>query len=547
MQFRIENLTFYYADCDKPAISEVSLEIKKGEYITICGKSGSGKSTLLKHLKKPLAPYGKKSGRVLYEGCEIEKLDERVQASHIGYVLQNPDAQLVTDKVWHELAFGLESLGLDTDTIRTRVAEMASFFGISEWFYKDVNELSGGQKQLLNLASVMAMQPQVLILDEPTSQLDPVAASEFLQTVKRINDELGTTVIITEHRLEEVFCYADRVVVLDEARVIADDKPAAVVSRLSEGGSSMTELLPAAARIYSDIRIGEPPLTVKEGSMWLSSLGMDKSAALRSIPEPVLPDMDSPAIAVKEIWYTYDKKERDVLRGTSLAVPRGCMYAIVGANSAGKTTLLKAMCGIVKPYRGNIYIDGKRIDKYKKNELYEQNVAMLPQNPASLFVKKTVEGELAEMTDDKAYIEEVVKLCELEKLLNKHPYDISGGEQQRTALAKVLLTRPKILLLDEPTKGMDNIYKKEFARILRSIPDITVVMVSHDLEFCASYFDVVSLLFNGEIVTTNTANKFFSGNSFYTTAANRMSRHIFSNAVTREDVVYLCRKNLESK
>ena len=224
--FQIQNLTFSYpAAKDKKSLDGVTLSIEKGEYIVLCGKSGSGKTTLLRQLKPVLAPYGKKSGEILFNGTPVEKLSQRDQAAKIGYVMQNPDEQIVTDKVWHELAFGLESLGCDRKTMRARVAEMACYFGIQDWFHKDVATLSGGQKQLLNLASIMAMQPEVLILDEPTSQLDPIAASDFLNTVRKINIELGTTVIITEHRLEDIFPYADRAIVMDGGRVIADDTP----------------------------------------------------------------------------------------------------------------------------------------------------------------------------------------------------------------------------------------------------------------------------------------------------------------------------------
>ena len=224
--FEIEHLTFAYPTApDAPCLRDVSLTLEAGEYLALCGKSGSGKTTLLRQLKSVLAPHGKKSGVIRFDGRALENVDAREQAGRIGYVMQNPDSQIVTDKVWHELAFGLESLGCDQRTMRLRVAEMASYFGIQDWFHREVAELSGGQKQLLNLASVMAMQPDVLILDEPTSQLDPIAAADFLNTIARLNRELGTTILLSEHRLENVLSVCDRVAVMEEGRITIADPP----------------------------------------------------------------------------------------------------------------------------------------------------------------------------------------------------------------------------------------------------------------------------------------------------------------------------------
>ena len=221
----VKNFSFQYPKESHAALYQVSMEVEEGSFVVLCGKSGCGKSTLLRQFKSVLASHGEKKGEILYGGQNLEDVDLRTQSAEIGYVLQNPDNQIVTDKVWHELAFGLESLGYDTPTIRLRVAEMASYFGIHSWFLKNVSELSGGQKQLLNLASVMAMHPKLLILDEPTSQLDPIAASDFLETVRKINRDIGTTVILTEHRLEDVIPWADKVYVMDKGRMIADGTP----------------------------------------------------------------------------------------------------------------------------------------------------------------------------------------------------------------------------------------------------------------------------------------------------------------------------------
>ena len=544
--FEIENLSFAYPAKENKALDGVSLAIEKGEYIVLCGKSGSGKTTLLRHLKPVLAPHGKKSGTILFNGRPLAESSGWEQAAKIGYVMQNPDDQIVTDKVWHELAFGLESLGCDQTTMRARVAEMACYFGIQDWFHRDVANLSGGQKQLLNLASIMAMQPEVLILDEPTSQLDPIAASDFLNTVRKINIELGTTVIITEHRLEDIFPYADRAIVMEDGRVVADDTPRNIGQLLWQQRSDMFAAMPTPVRVfYGAAGGGDCPLTVREGRNWLSKTCPQPKVT--AVEETLPTEKREAALSLQELWFRYEKNSADVLRGVSAEVPAGSLYAIVGGNGAGKSTALKAVCGICRPYRGKVKIFGKSVEKYRSAELFGGCLAMLPQDPKSLFVKKTVREELEEMTADREKVAQIAALCQIDGLLDAHPYDLSGGEQQRAALAKVLLTEPKLLLLDEPTKGIDSFFKEKLAQILCKLKEqgVTIVMVSHDVEFCARYADRVAMFFDGQILTVDTPRRFFGSNSFYTTAANRMSRHVFSMAVTAEDVVALCRANGE--
>ena len=544
--FEIENLSFAYPAKENKALDGVSLAIEKGEYIVLCGKSGSGKTTLLRHLKPVLAPHGKKSGTILFNGRPLAESSGWEQAAKIGYVMQNPDDQIVTDKVWHELAFGLESLGCDQTTMRARVAEMACYFGIQNWFHRDVANLSGGQKQLLNLASIMAMQPEVLILDEPTSQLDPIAASDFLNTVRKINIELGTTVIITEHRLEDIFPYADRAIVMEDGRVVADDTPRNIGQLLWQQRSDMFAAMPTPVRVfYGAAGGGDCPLTVREGRNWLSKTCPQPKVT--AVEEPLPTEKREAALSLQELWFRYEKNSADVLRGVSAEVAAGSLYAIVGGNGAGKSTALKAVCGICRPYRGKVKIFGKSVEKYRSAELFGGCLAMLPQDPKSLFVKKTVREDLEEMTADRETVAQIAALCQIDGLLDAHPYDLSGGEQQRAALAKVLLTEPKLLLLDEPTKGIDSFFKEKLAQILCKLKEqgVTIVMVSHDVEFCARYADHVAMFFDGQILTVDTPRRFFGSNSFYTTAANRMSRHVFSMAVTAEDVVALCRANGE--
>lgn len=559
-QFDIKDLTFVYPDAQRRALDGIHLKIEAGEYLCVCGKSGCGKTTLLRQLKSVLAPYGEKSGTVLFNGVSLDDISQRDQSQFIGFVMQNPDAQIVTDKVWHELAFGLESLSVDQRIMRLRVAEMASYFGIQRWLHKDVADLSGGQKQLLNLASIMAMQPSVLILDEPTSQLDPIAAADFLNTVRKINLELGTTIIITEHRLEDVFATADRVVVMESGRVKACGAPREVAGSLYAGDDDMTFALPAPVRVYygvanavaslTPVAAADTPLTVREGRTWLLDYVTSHGSCKRNLPEgaPFEEGVADPAVRMKDVWFRYEKDAPDVLRGVDLEVPRGSLFAIVGGNGTGKSTTLKAICGICRPYRGKVSVLGKKLADWKGTSLFHGGVAMLPQDPQNLFVKKTVREDLAEMlvgasaADREERIREAAQTCGITDQLDQHPFDLSGGEQQRAALAKVLLCQPQVLLLDEPTKGIDSFFKRKLAEVLQGLiaKGLTVVMVSHDVEFCARYATSISMFFDGSIVTTNTPRRFFAANSFYTTAANRMSRQVFVNAITDEDVIELC-------
>lgn len=535
--YKINNLKFRYPNSDFFALDIQSLNIHKGEFLTICGQSGCGKSTLLRMLKPSSNPSGEKKGEILFDGKDIALLDFREQTEKIGFVMQNPDNQIVTDKVWHELSFGLESLGKSTEEIRVRVSEMATFFGIEEWFYKKTSSLSGGQKQLLNLASVMLMEPSVLILDEPTSQLDPIAAQEFLGAVSKINREMGVTVILSEHRLEDALVLSDRVVVMDRGEIIfcGETKDAARV--LEEKKHAMSDAMPTAMRSFAKLSgEGESPVSIREGRAWLNDYAKEKNL------RPIITDTSKKEkreviVSFDDVFFRYEKNLPDVIKSLNAKIYKGEFYSLLGGNGSGKTTLLSLISKINTPYRGNVKIHGETI-----------KTGVLPQNPQTLFVEKTVEEDLKEMFYDKKIskeekdkrIRECAELCEISSLLKRHPYDLSGGEAQRVALSKILLMEPDILLLDEPTKGMDAFFKKKLAKILFSLQKrgVTIIMVSHDIEFCCKYSEKCAMLFGGEIVTENTPREFFGGNSFYTTAANRMARGIIKDAVLTEDILY---------
>ena len=537
--YSVKGLSFRYPDAKKQALSDISFSVGQGEFVTVCGLSGCGKSTLLRQLKTCLQPAGERSGEILFCGRPLADTDAKTQASDIGFVFQSPEHQCVTDKVWHELAFGLESLNLSQGVIRRRVAEMASFFGMEKWFDRQVSELSGGQRQILSLASVMVMQPKVLLLDEPTAQLDPVAAAEFVSLLRRINTELSATVIISEHSLETVLPVSDRIIVISEGRVIADSTPQALPSLLYSSGDPVFLSMPAPARVYEYVEGAEKtshtPLSCTQGRNWLTSLAQTRT--LTPVPEEESLLSQKPFIRLRELWYRYERNSHDILKGLSLDINKGEFLTIIGGNGAGKTTLLSVLSGEDRPDRGRMYINGKRIDR---TDPVKHRTVILPQEPQSLFVCSTVREELFDAVAALSEAEQcrrvtrVVEICELSGLLDTHPFDLSGGEQQKAALAKLLLADPDILLLDEPAKGLDCFYKRRLAEILHSLTEkgVTVIAVSHDLEFCASYSDRCALLFDGGIVSTAVPHSFFSENGIYTTAVSRMSKGIVKGAVT---------------
>ncbi len=555
--FKVENLSFTYPNRKDKALDDINLTVNQGEFVLLCGKSGCGKTTILRLLKSSLSPFGEIEGKIYFGGKELSSYDVKAQASAIGFVMQNPDNQIVTDKVWHELAFGLESLGYKTPEIRARVSEMASFFGIQGWFHKKVTQLSGGQKQLLNLASVMVMQPSVLILDEPTSQLDPISAQEFLNILEKINRELGTTVILTEHRLEDAFPIADRVLVMDEGKIIANGTKNEVIKILKNINHDMYMALPTPIRVYGAVENSLPcPITVRDGRCWLEEYSKDNELN----PDAILKDSRSDeagetVIEVKDAWFRYKHNSEDVLRGLNLSVKKGELFCVVGGNGTGKTTALSLISGLNAPYRGDVLINGQSV--LKINNLYDGILGVLPQNPQSIFVKNTVYLDLMEILsrrelsreEKEKRIQAIAILCRIESLLDSHPYDLSGGEQQRAALAKILLIEPEILLLDEPTRGMDACFKEEFNDILMDLRSngVTVLMVSHDIEFCARFADKCALFFDGSITSVGNAREFFKGKSFYTTSANRMARDCLPDAVLTDDIILACGGKVQKK
>ena len=534
---RIKNYSFAYPNQSEYTLKNVNLTVRNGDFLILCGSSGCGKTTLLRQLKPNIKPHGAQSGEIVFENQPVSALCERDAAAQIGFVSQSAENQIVTDKVWHELAFGMESLGLDSAVIRRRVAEIASFFGIQSWFYRPVSELSGGQKQILCLASVMVTQPKLLLLDEPTSQLDPIAASDFLHMLQKINLELGTTIILAEHRLEEAFSVCTQVAVMENGGILCTGTPSQVGKLLHEKNHGMFLSMPSAMRIWSAVDgESECPVSVAQASRWLAQFAERNTP--RKVQRPAAKCFGEELLLAEDVWFRYEKNAPDVVKGLNLSLHRGELFAILGGNGTGKSTSLKLLANVLSAWRGKI----------KKNG----TIGLLPQAP--MFFKKTVREDLLEILKEKKLpkeiqkqrMENVIALCDLSKLTDRHPYDLSGGEQQRAALAKILLLDPDIILLDEPTKGFDARFKQQFASILKNLiaRGTAVLMVSHDVEFCASYVSRCALFFDGSVICEAPTAEFFLGNRFYTTAVCRMAGKILPEAVTAEVVISAFGKTL---
>lgn len=522
-----ENVAFKYIESTDYAISDCTFSVKKGEKIMLCGASGSGKSTLLRLLKRELSPRGELSGNITLMGKDRSELSDRESAEKIGFVMQSPDSQTVCDKVSAELAFGLESFGVKSGEIQSRVGEMAAFFGIEPLYDRDISTLSGGQKQLVALCSVMATDPDILLLDEPTAQLDPIAARELLGILDRLNKEMGVTIIIAEHDPEELFDSCDKILYLAKGKTEFFGTPALTAKYFVE--NALEGFLPETAKAFARL-CDDLPLNVRQGRAKLEKLGVT------DIPKQAVNDTERAepyALQCKNLWQRYEKDSPDILKGCDLGIRKGECYGLLGSNGGGKSTLLRVICGLCKPYMGTVSLFGKKQKAYKNGSLFREMLAFLPQEPVTMFVKESVREDLLQ-SGDKVTVENVSQRMGIEHLLDRHPWDLSGGEIQKCAFAKILLADPKILVLDECTKGMDSFAKKALGDILLSLKDEgrTILLVTHDLEFAAQYCDRCGLLFDGKIVAEDNAVEFFSHNRFYTTAAARLTRGFFSGAVT---------------
>lgn len=540
--FDIKNLTFTYSGVKSPAIDNLNLSISEGDFCVICGKSGSGKSTLLRLLKKQIAPRGELSGDIFYGGINLNNLDDKQSVAEIGFVHQDIDNQLVCDKVWKELSFGLGNLGFENDYIASKVAEVSEYFGISKWYNRKISELSGGSKQIVSLAAIMTMNPKVLLLDEPTSMLDPISKKNFVNILSRINKELGVTIVMVEHNLESVFDMATRIVVMDGGKIVCKEKPVELAGKLSHNPYAKYIGLTEFAEVYAQLEKNRTmPLDIKDKKSWIKDklscnhvvdiCKQNKNATSCKFEEKDV------LLKADKLCFRYEKKGEDIVKDCCLELKKGEIVCIVGGNGGGKTTFINLLNGVFKSYSGRLKVD--------KN----CRIATLPQNAKGLFVENSVQDELLVCAKllkvDISVVNDLMDSFELNEISQNHPYDISGGEVQRLALAKLFLTSPDVIILDEPTQGMDMAAKEYLKNLLLSKKDDGkgVIVVTHDLRFASSVADRIGIFFDGKILSLRGAKEFFYENSLYTTESSLLTRDFADDLYSVEKIVDAIKMN----
>ena len=598
------NFSFAYMNSDGTesqvkSLDNINLEIDYGDFVLLCGPSGCGKTTLLTNLKKELMPAGRRAGEIKFNGTEIQNLDDISSACDIGYLFQNPDSQIVTDTVIQEIAFPLENIGLPTEEIRNRISEIVAFFGINDILHKNVNELSGGQKQLVNLCSLLVLRPQVLLLDEPMSQLDPIASYEFLSIVRRLNEEFSITVIMSEHKADSIFPFIDKAVFLKEGKIEFVDNAHNICSEVIDD-EIFENYLPAVTKIYNSLSVRYPsliklntPLSIREGRRCLNTIhddlikisnddvdsnnlnhdnlhitnkkyhSQEKSGILDKLPFNRNKDA---LIEMKGIYFAYER-ENLILKNVDFDLIKGDFLSLIGGNGVGKSTFLQLLVGILKPIKGKVkyrkgiklaYVHQNPMIHFSKDNVKEEFLEsilesdLLIKNNQSLskenyekLLKLSNEDFIASETLNGLKFDsidfnfkELIEFFDITDLIDKHPYDCSGGEQQKIAIVKALLQNADVLVLDEPTKGLDPLSSKALAEILNSLRDngLTIIMTSHDLDFVANNCKRCLMLFDKDIQIDDDPKVIFAENNFYTTFVNRMVKDYVPEIVTLDDL-----------
>ena len=526
----VENLTYYYPDKDDYSLKNINLSVSEGEFLFLAGSSGCGKSTLLKAMAGLVPEFygGTIGGSVSYLGRPLQGWDRRQLARHIGSIFQDPEQQIVMTTVENELAFGLENLGVSRGQMRRRVAEVISLFDLGPYRQEKTVNLSGGLKQKVALGAVLAMHPRLLLLDEPTSQLDPVAAQDILNYVQRLNAEWGLTVVLVEQRIDRCFHLADRIVIMEEGEIKLEDSPRS----FGENPGNYLHFLPPVSRVFAASGFKEIPLTVKEGRKILKGLVEDDIDVSLKEDERSSPGKDvkeTPILGVKGLYYGYPGRDF-TLRDISFNLYPGQITAVMGENGAGKSTLLKLMCGLYKPARGRLRLRGEDVTGKPVEEL-AMDIGLLTQDPNDYLLSDTVMDELEyglkkRDISDLSPAKKLLAKLHLQNLKNANPRDLSGGEKQRVALGTVLATEPSVLLLDEPTRGVDVQLKNDLVSLLQKLvsENISVMMVTHDIEFAALLAHRIMILSGGSVVALGDRNKVLADSLYYAPQVGRLFR-----------------------
>ncbi|TGD20372.1 ABC transporter ATP-binding protein [Levilactobacillus suantsaiihabitans] len=544
------HLTFTYAGQTVPTLTDISLDIHPGDFVTVVGATGSGKTTLLKQLKTELKPAGIQQGQVTYQGTPVADLTGDVSAQQLGYVAQDPQVQPIMATVIEELAFPLENLGYATAAMNGRIAEVANFLGLNSLLHTPVQDLSGGQLQLVNLASVLALKPQVILLDEPTAQLDPTTAQNFLNILQQVHDELAITIILTEHRLSRVLALANRLVLLEHGRLAYDGPVSAGLVRMHAEPTLRPFVPPVPAFFLAHhLPVAELPLTVTTGRQVIAQQAWRFAAVPSPQPQPSPPSSDF-SLTAKGVSLRYPTTG-DILHQVDLDVTPGSWLAIIGKNGSGKSTLLSVLAGLRKPQHGKVKLDQQVVWKMKNHDRL-QRLSFLSQNPTEQFSGETVTEELTAQAklagvDATERVPQLLTELQLTAVADHNTFDLSGGQQQLVGLALALITQPQVLLLDEPTKGLDPATKQLVGRFLQRFHEdgLTIIMASHDMDFCAAFADTCTFMFDGRLNQPQPTRQFFTDNFLSTTAINRLLRQQVPTALFSRDVTQVAMKGGE--
>jgi len=536
----LKQLTFTYPATSRPALNDVDLSIASGDFVVIVGATGSGKTTLLRQLKPELIPAGKLTGTAQYQGRSIQTLSTTESAQAIGVVVQDPVVQPVMATVIEELAFSLENVGVSATSMPGRIAEIANFLGLDQILHTPLQKLSGGQLQLVNLASALVLHPAMLLLDEPTAQLDPTTAQNFLNVLQQVHHELGLTIVMSEHRLDRVLPLASRLLIMQDGALLAAGSVATGLQLMTQH-TELASFVPAIPNFFVQQHLTghRLPLTVATAQQMLGQRGI--SFKLRSSAMPVK-TAGSPLLTLTGVSFRYDQ-QAPTLRTIDVTFATGTWVAILGKNGAGKSTLLRVLAGLRKPQHGKVRLDKQLVWKLNNSALIRQ-VGLLSQHPIDQFTGLTVREELtaqARLGNEPANATTVtdwLAKLQLTAVADQNVFDLSGGQQQLVGLGLALITRPRLLLLDEPTKGLDPVTKQLVGRLLENYraAGVTIVMASHDVEFSAQFATHGTFMFDGQLTPVQLSREFFTTNFMATTAVNRLLRQWVPQALFSTDV-----------
>lgn len=538
----VENLTFRYAGSEDDALKDINLTVKEGEFILIAGPSGCGKSTLIRLINRLIPDYygGTIEGEVYLKGHNIENMKREEIVKSVGMVFQHPEKQIVFQEVEREIAFGLENLNTDLSMMKRNVAEAISLLGINSIRSKQTNEISGGQKQKIAIASVISMNPDILLFDEPVSQLDPISAEEVLDSILKLNRDLGKTIILVEQRLDKCFSIADRIIFMENGRIVGEGNSSNIPQTISKRYH-----LPNIAYIFHEAGCKRPPSTVKTGRCMIEKMTIKShiNEEVRTLGDIVL--------NVKKLGFEYERGIK-TLKNVTFELHKNEILAVMGENGAGKSTLFKIISGIIERYSGDVSIGGVSCKRMPIAERIKK-IGYLSQNPNDYFGRKTVFDEVAYTLKNlgeynEAKVNSIIDKLGLSELKDRNPRDLSGGEKQRVGIAATIVSEPDIIILDEPTRGMDAQSKHNLGLLLQelSLEGKAIVLITHDADFAGDYADTVMLMFDGEITAHGRANDIMCGSIYYSPQITK----VFGKRIELtkgETAIEILRENLHEK